>query len=98
MSFGVQSDDPGSNPGSDTPKGEFPSPTHNLKVKKMVKLKVTLRGESVPLEVDDEMRSATDEQIIGYAREQFPDLDPGEMRVERTPEGLSVFPSPVYGD
>ncbi|KKL86492.1 hypothetical protein LCGC14_1944170, partial [marine sediment metagenome] len=44
------------------------------------------------------MRSATDEQIISYAREQFPDLDPGEMRVERTPEGLSVFPSPVYGD
>jgi len=63
----------------------------------MVKLKVTLKGESVPLEVEDDMRSATDEQIISYAREQFPDLEPGEMRVERTSEGLSVFPAPIYG-
>lgn len=63
-----------------------------------MKLKVTLQGESVPLEVPDEMRSATDEQIISYAREQFPDLEPGEMRVERSSEGISVFPSPTYGD
>jgi len=62
-----------------------------------MKLKVTLRGESVPLEVPDEMRSATDEQIINYAREQFPDLDAGEMKVERSSDGLSVFPSPIYG-
>jgi len=64
---------------------------------KNMKLKVTLRGESVPLEVPDEMRSATDEQIISYAREQFPDLDAGEMRVERSSDGLSVFPAPIYG-
>jgi len=62
-----------------------------------MKLKVTLRGESVPLEVPDEMRSATDEQIINYAREQFPDLNAGEMRVERSSDGLSVFPAPIYG-
>ena len=62
-----------------------------------MKLKVTLRGESVPLEVPDAMRSATDEQIISYAREQFPDLDAGDMRVERSSDGLSVFPAPIYG-
>ena len=63
----------------------------------MVLLKVTIKGESIPLEVEDDMRSATDEQIISYAQEQFPDLEPGEMRVERTSEGLSVFPAPIYG-
>jgi len=63
----------------------------------MGKLKITHRGEVVPLEVPDEMRSATDEQLISYARERYPDLEPGEMRVERSSEGLSVFPPPVYG-
>ena len=62
-----------------------------------MKLKVTLKGESIPLEVEDDMKGATDEQIISYAREQFPELEPGEMRVERSSEGLSVFPAPIYG-
>lgn len=66
----------------------------------MVKIKVTQGGETLNLEADEEMRRATDEQVLGFVNETLhkePPLRGNEFQVERTAEGFMVHPAPQYG-
>ena len=62
----------------------------------MVQIRVTREGETVPLEADDGMREATDEQVLAYVTETL-NANVNDYQVERTGEGILVHPRPVYG-
>lgn len=64
----------------------------------MVQLRVVSNGESVPLQVPEEMRAATDEQILSYASETLRrEFSSEEYQVERLPEGIIIHPKARYG-
>ena len=64
----------------------------------MATLKVVREGETIPLQVEDEMLRATDAQILGFATETLnKEFREDEFTVERTAEGLMIHPTATYG-
>jgi len=62
----------------------------------MAMLKVSGGGQSLEFQIPDEMRSATDEQILSYVRERT-GLEVSNLQVERTAEAILVHPEAIYG-
>ena len=64
----------------------------------MVLIKVTSGGEAVPIEADEQMRQATDAQVISFVNEKLnKELASADFQVERTAEGILVHPAPLFG-
>lgn len=64
----------------------------------MVVIRATIDGKAHTIsDAPSDMRTATDEQVLGYVRETLAVQLEGDYQVERTAEGLLIHAAPVYG-